>query len=69
MDEEVKVWVAVGIECCTIGDGSEAIGLLFPTGVEQECETRHMTLPAAKALLIDLRAAIAACEAHQQNGR
>lgn len=59
----------VGIECGT-AEGQEVIGIMYPIAsvVETEnpeCDTRYMTLPCAKALLIDLRDAIAECEKHQ----
>ena len=63
---EAKVYDAVGMACGTSPDGQELVGLLFPTGIGEECNELYMTLPAAKALLLDLRDAIAACESHQQ---
>lgn len=62
------VYEEVGTSAGTIGeDGQDVIGLLFPTGEgEDDCETRYMTLPAAKALLLDLRDAIEAAVKHQR---
>lgn len=62
---EEKLWESVGIDCGTVGS-QEVVGIMYPTGIGEECEIRYMTLPAAKALLIDLRDAIKACEKHQQ---
>jgi len=70
MDSDV--YQCVGIACGTTPDGQELVGLMFPTGAppvieteEPEFDTKYMTLPAAKALLIDLRDAIEQCEKHQ----
>lgn len=60
------IYEHVGFECGTTPAGQELVGLLFPTGVGEECEARYMTLACVKALLIDLRDALAACEAHQR---
>jgi len=61
-----KLYDSVGIECGT-AEGQEVIGLMFPEEgppnlANPDYEIRYMTLPAAKALLIDLRDAIAEFE-------
>lgn len=58
------LYESVGIECGT-AEGQEVVGILYPTGIGEECEVKYLTLPAAKALLIDLRDAIEACMEHQ----
>lgn len=56
----------VGISCGTIETGQEVVGLLFPTrGEGDHCDGYYLTLPAAKALLIDLKDAIDRCMKHQ----
>jgi hypothetical protein len=60
-----KVYEEVGISCGTTDSGQEVVGILFPTGIGDESEDRYLTLPAAKALLLDLREAIEVCMEHQ----
>lgn len=60
-----KLYDEVGTSAGTTEGGIEVVGLLFPTGIGEECEEKYLTLPAAKALLIDLRDAIDACMKHQ----
>lgn len=65
-----KVYDAIGTSAGNIGDenGQDVVGLLFPNGSgdPDDCDEVYMTLPCAKALLIDLRDAIEACERHQR---
>ena len=63
-----KVYDEIGTAAGNLGDedGDEVVGLLFPTGRgEDDCDEVFMTLPCAKALLIDLRDAIEACVKHK----
>jgi hypothetical protein len=48
-----KLYDTLGIECGSV-EGQEVVGIMYPTGIGEECDRRYMTLPAAKALLIDL---------------
>jgi hypothetical protein len=65
---EAPVYESVGTAGATFETPAgpvEVVGILYPTGIGEECEERYMTLPAAKALLIDLRDVIEACMEHQ----
>lgn len=72
MDGQHHIYSDVGITCGTFeNDGKpvEVVGLLFPTEmtpIDGECEERHMTLAAAKSLVIDLQEAIEICMKHQR---
>lgn len=66
MDGIDRVWDEVGTSAGTFecdGKHVEVVGIIFPLGDDQE-ETRHLTIPAAKALLIDLQDAITAALDH-----
>jgi hypothetical protein len=68
---EGKCYEHVGIECGTLENGTEVVGILYPVGepipgIDPDLEAKYMTLPCAKALLIDLRDAIQAAEEHQK---
>lgn len=77
--DEVEIYEGLGVEVSDVylpnDDGSEmsygmGIGLLLPTedenGNEDEPQKIYMTVPAAKALLIDLRDALNYVEEQQQ---
>ena len=72
MDGDHHIYSDVGITCGTFerdGQPVEVVGLLYPTettAIDGECEERHMTLAAAKALIIDLQEAVEVCMKHQR---
>ncbi len=69
---EERLYPSVGIECGTIELPTgpvEVIGLMFAnetSHIDDVYELRYMTIPAAKALILDLKDAIDACMAHQE---
>lgn len=72
MDGFHHIYDDVGVSAGSADSGQEVIGLLFPTptsDIDEQYEERHMTLAAAKSLMVDLREAIEACMKHQdENG-
>lgn len=66
---EPKLYESVGTMAGTIegknGKPVEVVGILLPTGIGEECDEVYLSIPAAKALLIDLQGAIEACMEHQ----
>lgn len=67
MNDEFPVWHEVGTAGATFVAGEdecEVVGIIYPMENGEE-DVRYLTIPAAKALLIDLRDAIAACQEHK----
>jgi hypothetical protein len=64
-----KIYDSVGTMAGTMEDPNgkpvEVVGILYPTGIGEECDEVYLTIPAAKSLLIDLQGAIEACMEHQ----
>ena len=50
-------------ECTT---GELVIGILLPTGIPDDFDNVFLTIPAAKALLIDLRDAVDVAEGRRE---
>jgi hypothetical protein len=65
---EGKYYEDVGFECGTLPDGTEVVGLMFPlenSHIDDVWDMRYLSIPAVKALIIDLQEAITICMAHQ----
>ena len=73
--DEKPFYDDVGTCCGTIETPKgliEAVGLMYAlpnSHIDDVYDERYMSLPTAKALLLDLRDAIEACEKHQQEDR
>ena len=68
-DGEFQLWHEVGTTGGTFiagEDECEVVGIIYQMENGEE-ETRYLTIPAAKSLIIDLGDAIEACVQHKSN--
>ncbi len=65
---EGKFYEEIGFECGNLPDGTEVIGLMFPlenSHIDDVFDIRYLSIPAVKALILDLQEAVEICMAHQ----